>query len=97
MESSSIPDFLHFPSDAIDRIEADARRAQAYQYLSNLDEELTVWDTTLEYDAGSGTVNRGRNLFEWVSFVERLDAEIQAEVSVTSRGLRSSPIITDAP
>jgi hypothetical protein len=53
-----------------------AARAASLQYLSNLDEDLTVWDTTLEFDTDANQVVQGHNLFKWIAFTERLDALI---------------------
>ena len=68
-----------------------AARSAALQYLSNLDEDLTVWDTTLEFDTDANQVVQGHNLFKWISLVERLDAAILTDKHLSVACAASGP------
>jgi len=78
-------DLFHVPSEEIDRIEAQERNAAAYRHLSEHDEQVTVWDTPLELDVETSQVRRARNVFDWIAFVEGLDAAIAADALTASR------------
>jgi ABC-type branched-subunit amino acid transport system ATPase component len=67
------------------------------QYLSDLDEDLTVWDTELELDTDAGQVIRGRNLFKWIALTEGLDAALVADARVSARRQAVSTILETTP
>jgi hypothetical protein len=73
-----------FDASGLPDLDAQARRATALAALSTQDEDITPWDTAWEFDEATGSVVRGRNPFEWATFIQRLDAEIAAETRTRS-------------
>lgn len=60
-------------------------KAAALQYVSDLEEDITVWDTDLEFNTDTKQILHGRNLFPWITFTEGLDAANLADTYIAAR------------
>ena len=74
-----------------------AQRAAALQYLTDLEEDLTIWDTCLEFDTDRQQVVCGHNVFEWIAFTERIEAAERAEERIAERKAKPAGVKASGP